>query len=80
MQKYPNDPHVDFEALLQTNAMPDGRRQWLSAFEKSAPDNALANYLSAADYFKSGQADQALQELSAASGKQGFQDYSIWIV
>jgi RNA polymerase sigma factor (sigma-70 family) len=77
MQKYPNDAHVDFEALFQTNATPDERRQWLSAFEKSAPDNALANYLSAADYFKSGQADLAMQEITAASGKQSFQDYSM---
>jgi tetratricopeptide (TPR) repeat protein len=49
----------------------------LDAFEKSAPDNALANYLSALEYFKSGQSDQAIQEMSAASGKQGFQDYSV---
>jgi RNA polymerase sigma factor (sigma-70 family) len=76
MQKYPNDPHVDFEALFNTNAPPDDRRQWLSAFEKSAPDNALANYLSALDYFKSGQPDQALQEMAAAAGKPGFQDYT----
>ncbi|HEX4646053.1 MAG TPA: hypothetical protein VH598_10625, partial [Verrucomicrobiae bacterium] len=36
----------------------------------------LANYLSARDYFKSGQAESALQEFSAASGKSGLQDYS----
>jgi RNA polymerase sigma factor (sigma-70 family) len=76
MQKYPNDPQVDFEAAFNTNSTPDERRQWLNAFEKSAPDNALANYLSALDYFKSGQSDQAVQEMAAASGKQGFQDYS----
>jgi RNA polymerase sigma factor (sigma-70 family) len=76
MQKYPNDPHVAFEAAL-SNDMPIERRPWLDAFEKSAPDNALANYLSALEYFKSGQSDQAIQEMSAASGKQGFQDYSV---
>jgi tetratricopeptide (TPR) repeat protein len=47
----------------------------LSAFEKSAPDNALANYLSALNYFSSGQNDQAVQELNAAAGKSQFQDY-----
>jgi len=37
----------------------------------------LLNYLLALDYFKSGQADQAVQELVAASGKQQFQDYTL---
>jgi RNA polymerase sigma factor (sigma-70 family) len=76
MQKYPNDPQVDFEAAVNTNSTPDGRRQWLNAFEKSAPDNALPNYLSALAYFQAGQSDQAIQEMAAASAKQGFQDYT----
>ncbi|MGA2173896.1 MAG: sigma-70 family RNA polymerase sigma factor [Verrucomicrobiota bacterium] len=76
MQKYPNDPQVDFEAAFKSDATPEERRQWLSAFEKSAPDNSLANYLSALDYFKSGQSDLAVQEMVAASGKAGFQEYS----
>ena len=77
MKNFPNDPHVDFEAAFKSDATPEERRQWLSAFEKSAPDNSLANYLSAADYFKSGQNDLAMQEMATASGKQGFQDYSM---
>jgi len=76
MKNFPNDPQVDFEAAFNTNSTPDERRQWLNAFEKSAPDNAMANYLSAIDYFKAGQTDQAVQEMTAASGKQGFQDYT----
>jgi tetratricopeptide (TPR) repeat protein len=48
----------------------------LDTFEKSAPDNALANYLSALNYFKAGQTDQAVQELTAASGKQ-LDDYTM---
>jgi len=76
MQKYPNDPQVDFEAAFNTNSTPDERRRWLNAFENSAPNNALANYVSALDYFKSGQSDQAVQEMAAAAGKQGFQDYT----
>jgi RNA polymerase sigma factor (sigma-70 family) len=76
MQKYPNDPQVDFEAVLEKNLSPDEQRQWLNTFEKSAPDNALANYLSALNYFNSGQIDQGVQELSAASGKQ-FNDYTL---
>jgi hypothetical protein len=77
MQQYPNDPQVDFEAVFKKDASPDQRRQWLDAFKQSAPDNALANYLSALDYFKAGQTDQAVQELIAASDKPQFQDYSM---
>jgi hypothetical protein len=47
----------------------------LEAFKQSAPDNALANYLSAREFFKSGQIDQAVQELNAAYSKGQFQDY-----
>ena len=41
------------------------------------PDNSLANYLSAEDYFKAGRTDEAVQELLAASGKYPFQNYTI---
>jgi RNA polymerase sigma factor (sigma-70 family) len=75
MQKYPDDPQVDLAAVFNKDASPEERRQWLDAFKQSAPDNALANYLSALDYFKAGQTDQAVQELIAASDKQVFQDY-----
>ncbi|MSU64433.1 MAG: sigma-70 family RNA polymerase sigma factor [Pedosphaera sp.] len=77
MQKFPNDPKVGFEAALRKDAPPAERRQWLDAFKQSAPDNALANYLSAADYFKTGQADQAVKELVAASSKTQFRDYTL---
>jgi RNA polymerase sigma factor (sigma-70 family) len=75
MKTYPNDPQVDFRAALDKALSPEEQRQWLNAFEKSAPDNALANYLSALNYFGSGQNDQAVQELNAAAGKSQFQDY-----
>jgi RNA polymerase sigma factor (sigma-70 family) len=77
MEKYPNDPQVAFEAVFDKDLSPEKQRQWLNMFEKSAPDNALANYLSALNYFNSGQIDQGVQELSAASGKQQFQDYTL---
>ena len=76
MQKYPNDPQVAFEAVFKKDASPEEQRQWLDAFKQSAPNNALANYLSALNYFKAGQRDQAVQELTAASGKQQYQDYT----
>lgn len=76
MQKYPNDSQVDFEAAMDKNLSSGEQRQWLNAFKKSAPDNALANYLSALNYFNAGDIDQGVQELSAASGKQ-FNDYTL---
>ena len=75
MQTFPNDPQVAFEALFRTNAPPADRRVWLDSFKKSAPENGLADYLSALDYFQSGQTNRAIQELTAARGK-AFQDYS----
>jgi len=76
MQGYPNDPQVAFEAIFNKDASAEERRQWLDTFKKSEPYNALANYLSALDYFKAGQTDQAVQEFMAASGKRQFQDYT----
>jgi len=75
MEKYPSDPRLDYVAWFRSES-PVERRQWLDAFKQSAPDNALANYLSARDYFKSGQNDQAVQELIAA-GTKPIQDYSL---
>ena len=72
MQKYPNDPQVALEAASEKDASAEDHRQWLETFKQSAPDNALPNYLSALDYFKAGQTDQAVQELLAASGKPQF--------
>jgi RNA polymerase sigma factor (sigma-70 family) len=74
-EKYPNDPRVAYAAVFKSDS-PEERRQWLDQLKQSAPDNAMATYLSALDYFKSGQTDQAVQELTATSGKTQFQDYS----
>jgi RNA polymerase sigma factor (sigma-70 family) len=75
-EKYPNDPQVAFTAAYAPGVPPAERRHWLDAFKQSAPDNSLADYLSAADHFKAGNIDQAIQELGVASGKSGYQDYS----
>ena len=55
MEKHPQDPRVALAAYYRAEpydsekpASPE-RRQWLEAFAKSAPDNALPNYLSALD-------------------------------
>ena len=75
LEKYPGDPRVNFAAAFKSSS-PEERRQRLEALKQSAPDNALANYLSAQDYFKAGQTDQAVQELVAATSKHDFQSYS----
>jgi RNA polymerase sigma factor (sigma-70 family) len=76
MKQFPGDPQVAFEAALRKDSPEVDRRLWLDALKKSAPDNALGYYLSAADYFKSGQRGQAMQDLQAAAGKQQLNDYS----
>lgn len=81
MKNFPDDPQVAFEAaeatMLNTlNLTPQDQRQWLDAFEKSAPNNSLANYLSAINYFNAGQIDDGVKELSAAAGKS-LDDYTV---
>jgi RNA polymerase sigma factor (sigma-70 family) len=76
MEKFPDDPQVAFHAVFKKDASPEERRQWLEAFKRNAPGNALPSYLSALDHFKTGQTDKAVQELIDASGRAQFQDYS----
>lgn len=75
-EKFPNDPRVAYAAAFKSDS-PEERSQWLERLKQAAPANALPNYLAALDAFKSGQMDQAVQELSAASGKGQFQDYTM---
>jgi hypothetical protein len=77
MQKFPNDPQVALEALFKAGLSSAERRPWIEALKQSAPDNPLGNYLSARDYFNSGQIDLAVQELAAASGKAQFSDLTL---
>jgi len=76
-QNFPNDPEVGFEAAFEQDATPEDRRQWLEVFKKSDPDNSLPDYLTALDYFKAGDTEQAMQEIRAATGKEQFQDYTL---
>jgi hypothetical protein len=76
MKKYPKDPQVDFAAANRLDIPAKERRQWLDAFKQSAPDNLLANYLSALDHLKGGQVAQGVEDLAAASRKAQFLDYS----
>jgi hypothetical protein len=67
VEKYPKDPRVSFAAYFaarnQPDSSPEERRQRLDAFKQSAPDNALADYLS-----RTG----ALQLRPDRSGRTGF--------
>ena len=78
IEKYPNDPQVAFTAAYAPDMPAGERRRWLDVFKQAAPENSLADYLSAADHLRAGQVDQAIQDLSVASGKPGYQDYS-WV-
>ena len=75
-EKYPNDPAVAFMALAKSDT-PEERRQWLDTLKRVAPDNALADYLSANDYLKAGRTDDAVKELQAANAKPQLSDY--WV-
>ena len=77
MQKFPNDLQVAFEALSTADPTPEERRKWTDAIKQADPDNSLGNYLSAQDYFKSGQIDLAVGELEAASNKSWFNDLTL---
>jgi len=82
IERYPHDPRVAYTAWFRTPAGPDdsdgikARRQALDVLKEAAPDNALVNYLSARNYFASGQPGQAIQELQAGAVKPNFNDYT----
>jgi RNA polymerase sigma factor (sigma-70 family) len=75
LKNFPGDPRVAFEAVFNSTSAEE-RQQRLEALGRAAPDNALANYLSALDCFRSGQNDQGVLQLMAANAKAQFQDYS----
>ena len=75
-QTHPHDPRIQVAMLADSDLTPEQRQQWLARLKQSAPDNALANCLAAADLFKSKQTAAALQELAAAAQKNRFDDYA----
>jgi hypothetical protein len=74
LTNFPNDPRVLFASSALDDG-PEARRERLERFKAAAPDNALADYLSAREHLKNGQPEQAVADLLAASRKPGFQDY-----
>jgi len=84
--KFPDDPRVQFALLTTTefvfgesgdNPLLGDHRKWTDRFKQSSPDNALAYYFSAEEYFQQKQPDQALKEIMTASTKPVFDDYSL---
>ncbi len=75
-EMFPNDPRVQYAALTR-DVFPEARREWLDRFKKSAPDNSIADYLSARDYLKAGDRENALKDLANAAGKSRFDDYTL---
>jgi len=79
--KYPEDPRVAYTAWFRAESSandPDAlnaKRQALDTFKQTAPDNSLANYLSAANYFKTDHPELAVEEVQAGAGKAKFDDY-----
>ena len=82
MAKHPRDARVVLAAACtaapdQSNPNnSDERRKWLDALKKSAPDNALAYYLSAREHFKTGQPDLAEKEVLAGASRP-LRDYAL---
>ena len=83
ISKYPDDPRVVYTAWFRSEPGPDdpeglkARRQALDTLKQAAPDNSLANYLSAANYFKAGEPANAMAEMQAGASKVAFNDYTL---
>ncbi len=71
----PGDPRVQFE-LATRGATDAERRAGIQALRQAAPDNAMGDYLSAMDHFKSKDPAAAMEDIKAAMGKGRLEDYA----
>jgi hypothetical protein len=76
LTNFPNDPRVLF-AVAGPDRLPEQRRELLDRLQAAAPENALADYLSARDHMKNGRTMEALDDLVEATGKTRFNDYTL---
>jgi hypothetical protein len=83
LEKFPDDPKVNFagyfDALFRNkeNYTTEERRAMLDRLTKSAPENAMGNFLAASDYFKSGESDEALEQIRKGATKSSLSDYTL---
>lgn len=73
-QRHPDDPQVQF-AMIAGRVDPEHQREWIERLKQSDPDNPMASYFSASDYFQAGNPEAALRDLAEAVGKHDFRDY-----
>jgi hypothetical protein len=59
---FPNIPAVQC-VIIAEKTFPEKRRRWIDAFKASSPDNALAWFFSALDYFDSKQPDSRTPDM-----------------
>jgi hypothetical protein len=83
-EKYPRDKRAALAAAFQSGSVEahgglQERRQCLDVFKNAAPDNALADYLSAREYFKSGEAALAEKEVQSGVNKP-VRDYALELI
>ena len=74
-EMHPNDPRVMF-AVINFDAFPEQRRDWIERFKAASPNNALADYFSAADHLKQGRTEDAAAAFRDAANKTGFDDFT----
>src|SRR5262245_1567186 len=70
-EKFPADRRVAYESWFRTKDKAE-RQKWLVTWEKYDSNNSLASYLAAANLFKAGDTDAAIQKLEAAMNKTEF--------
>jgi hypothetical protein len=79
-ERFPNDPRVQMAVLMwdsvDKNLSVEERTLWLDRFKKEAPDNMLANTLSALDKFNNGRKDLAVAELQKGNNKARLSGYN----
>lgn len=73
-ERFPKDPRVQI-ALLATDLPDDQRVAAIQRLKLAAPTNPLANYYAAQEYFRQKNSSGAVDELSQANGKAGYDDY-----
>lgn len=76
LKRYPDDPRVLYASIILDDSA-EAKRERLDRFKAVSPDNALPYYLSAREHLKQSEPDKAVNDLIAAAGMKGFEDYTV---